>query len=330
MISRLLLFIGILSGLALQGCASREGGASSPLDGGDPAIRSRDSSLTAVTDRYGPLVVRQGTFSADSQVRPWSSWWFPYWDSSLFEGIGGKPGALQKYDQLAAKRGLPADASRYEREHFYDPDAPDGRNRTGGWALASLLEREPPSKRSIDGVQFSRGDLKALLIESYSATPVDVYGQVYGGKPGDQIDDLAPDQFHKFLEVVLLQGRRPFVLDEDAGVPIWADPIYKARVTLKADADDQSLFHVQADLWSVEVRGPKDYDKEGSDEKKIHYTYDLKGHLLVDGSLKVSYGEWTNEYQADHPDFVVELPASPGREGLNPRLDPKLIGQIVL
>lgn len=38
-----------------------------------------------VTTGYGALVVKEGEFTGDTKIIPWSSWWFPTKDKYMFE-----------------------------------------------------------------------------------------------------------------------------------------------------------------------------------------------------------------------------------------------------
>ena len=45
---------------------------------------ARSSTFTSVEAHYGPLIIQDGEFEAEAEVKPWSSWWYPVRDSYLF------------------------------------------------------------------------------------------------------------------------------------------------------------------------------------------------------------------------------------------------------
>src|SRR5262245_42111757 len=101
---RLLRSLGfVISCLSLAGCGDDAFSAlaedSPDLELQADATDAEDTGLVA-TDVYGPLYVEIGRFVGEARIKPWSSWWFPISEDTLFkETPNGDLSPLQKYDQ---------------------------------------------------------------------------------------------------------------------------------------------------------------------------------------------------------------------------------------
>jgi hypothetical protein len=205
-------------------------------------------SLNAVTDQYGPLIVQTGRFSVESQIVPWSSWWFPLNDDYLFQQRGNEKSTLERYDayvSLAQRRN--SRSVDFERNNFYQPHAVAWAGLCDAWAIASIMEPEPKVPLTAAGVTFRVSDLKALVLKTYEAVDsLHIYGQRYEGKWDSVYEDIYPDQFHRFMQAELFQKKLPFTMDYDGGIEVWNTPVWKAQT----DGD----FLIKTGIWTNRSR----------------------------------------------------------------------------
>ncbi len=290
----------------------------------------RDAIFTSVTADFGALVVREGELDASADTKPWSSWWYPLRETTLFQGTDGQLSPLEKYDAYVGKnRPARSYAADFERKNLYDPEAASWEGLCNAWSLASLVEPEPVRPATLDGIAFSIGDQKALLLKTYEdVEALKIYGQRYNGDATSVFDDIYPDQFHRFLQHSLFEHHRPFIMDKDPGIEVWNTPVYRAITRLKRDAADAHVFH--ADTWVYGASTHVDsYDFVGTLSTTIEYTYDLFGEPQADGSLKVAYGSWTGDSVNFHPDFVTPIPDRKVRGTRNREIDPAVVDEIL-
>lgn len=346
--ARNLILGGIIVGILSAGCGSKKLDQTPPappsiqqaeLPAPPPPLAQSQAPLVGrpVTDVYGNPIVQDGEFYAESKVKPWSSWWFPSNDSYLFAGSGGRPGPLEKYDAWVKKvHGTDPKSANFERENLYDPMGGSWEGLCDAWARAAVLEVEPvpgsPSKPQfeIDGVTFSLGDLKALMIKSYEGLEgLKQYGQRNNGFRGDDFDDLYPDQFHRALQAELFENERAIIMDVDPGVQIWNTPIWAAEIRVRRDSSDAGVMHVETRVASSSVYDASQYDLPGSKNVVRIYTYDLHGAARPDGSIEVLWGVWTGPSQQDHPDFISILPTEKVRFSRNKALNIAYIDEIL-
>ena len=296
-----------------------------------PWVETRNPDLLSVTRERGPLRVRAGNQERESTRKPWSGWWLPVNSRYLFEGTREKPAPLEKLDRWNQKRGVTSQAADYERRMIYDPNAIAWEGSCDAWAIAALLEPEPLVPLSKDGVEFSVGDQKALLVKSYElAEGKKLYGQVFHGTREGIYDDLYPDQLHRFVETELIEQGRPFVLDKDPGVAVWNTPIWKGQIHVEDDSSDLQVAHVTMTLWGADP-WVRSMDEVGTRSIALEYTYDLVGERASDGALQVHYGFWTSTPSGPnsvelHPDFVATVPDRVAQRGSrNPEIDPSAV-----
>lgn len=307
-----------------------------------------DPALSAATREFGPSVIPLGHLpleaTAEADDQPWSSWWFPKLDRDLFDdGLGTS--TLEKYDLVrAALTGKPSKAARFEKAG-YNSERPRWEGLCDAWAIAATVFEEPKAARSIKlpngtTVNFSVGDLKALLLESVDSVPLDslkVYGQKFtGNADGWYYPDIFPQELFRYVEKQLFERHKMFVMDHDPGVEVWSEPVYKATYRFEAvpGHDDQ----LAGKLWLFSATSYSDKtqkDRVGRQEMVREYDFLLYGHPDSAGNLVVQWGEWIKgdlvDSRRDHPDFVYHV-ADPGafhRSSQNPEIDPKIVDKIV-
>jgi len=301
--------------LAIVGCG--RGGAKPDSNGGF-IIPGRSDKYLGVSKTFGPSVVYSGEWEAEIGQRPWSAHFYPVSSNALFDGSSSP---LRKYDEYLKKAHNQAVSSaKFERERLYDPGASDEVNLSKAWAIASILEQEPRKPITLNEIQFQVGDLKALLIKSYEVLEgAGILGEVNDGGEGIDAMDLYPDQFHRYLQIMLGEKRQAFVLDTFASPEAWYRPAYRAFSKIAADAGDPRLMHVETWVWLADLNVP-DPNFVGTVPLIQTYTYDLYGEPRSDGGLEVRYGVWTDVSATEHPDFVMQLPIEKKRKSRNEEL----------
>ncbi|MBI3558170.1 MAG: hypothetical protein HY074_18040 [Deltaproteobacteria bacterium] len=169
--------------------------------------------------------------SAVVTPQPWAGYWFPYTASGIYS-------AAAKYDEanlseIKARGGSTADyqpLAVWEAGN-HGPSAPRLESWFGhcnGWAASAISVPEPRAGKMIDGIEFSVGDLKALLAESW----LEFAGDFVGTRVNDKQDfstaafwDVVPAQFHLMLVNLVGKQNRGLIIDRHTGAEIWNQPL---------------------------------------------------------------------------------------------------------
>lgn len=289
----------------------------------------RSDKTFLVTDKYGPLQVRVGEYLGEAATTPWSSWWYPLNDKTLFKNPNGGPSTLEKYDYYASVRfNEDTRAAQFEEQELYRPGEVNWAGLCHAWAIAAVLHPEPAVERSFGGVKWTVADQKALLLKSYErATGIAeiMYGGRYTGSRDDDYDDIYPDQFHKLAQNHLMENKRPFLMDYDARQPVWTVPVYKVRFFIEKRDEESALVSAWVTFASAQV---KDLNFVGTKRVVKNYKYILKGKWS-NGALNVKSGEWIEESSADHPDYLISFPDSIKRGSNNTEIKTSIVDSIV-
>ncbi|RLA64429.1 MAG: hypothetical protein DRQ88_03720 [Epsilonproteobacteria bacterium] len=293
-------------------------------------VRPVGSGHEAVTERYGKLIVTEGDFTAESDNKPWSSWWYPRYEKTLFEDKGRNDlSTLSKYDRFARKSGQRrSNARNYEEQNLYTERAVDWAGLCDAWALASIMAEEPVRSVRKKGITFTVKDLKALVIKTYSKTNLKGhFGQRNNGAWDDHYEDIYPDQFHKFFQVELFEKRKPFIIDYDAGMQVWNVPVFKVKTKITADPQRDNMVNVKTFIWYASPF-VKDLNFVGIRPITKIYKYKLFGRWTRQG-FEVSGGQWMKESRRDHPDFVMAKPDRIKRGSFNKELQADIVDKIL-
>lgn len=278
----------------------------------------------AVTTYY----IQAGERSAEAERKPWSSWWYPHWQDTLFQGKNGESSTLEKYDAFAARVNRRTRAAEYERTKLYDPRAVSWSGLCDAWAIASIMEPEPKTNVTHNELVFRVGDLKALLLKTYEKVPpLTSIGHRFNGEWNDVYGDVSPDQLHRIIETELIGKRRAFIIDEDAGPEVWNEPAWKVMTRVIRVDGQPSLARVQTWLFLASPH-VEDRDYVGTLEDSREYTYDLEG-VWEGERFQVKSGKWTDRSQWDHPDYAIILPERMQRGSFNTEIDPALVDLIL-
>jgi hypothetical protein len=311
-----------------------------------------DPSLTRITRDFGrskiqPPATLVRSPIAEAGVKPWSSWWYPKFEDTLFSTPGGIS-PLEKLDvyrdaHFKSRRPEGTGAAAFEaRKH--DPRALAWEGMCNAWSLASILAPEPKIARSFQigkrEITFSVGDQKALLLKTFeglSDREVQVYGQKFtGNHEGWVHPDIFPDQFHRFIEVQLFDRRMPFIMDHDAAVEIWNVPVYKANYSMGPVEGMPHAIQVRMWLYSATSTQKSEMDFVGTKETIREYHYILFGDPLPDGSLEIHSGVWIKgsngvDSRKDHPDYFLtaSVSGSGSRQSFNPYVHSDVVDRII-
>lgn len=303
----------------------------------DNVAPTRPSGIpfTRAVMKYGKAVVKEGKIIASSDIKPWSSWWYPTHDRQIFEESDeGEISTLQRYDQYAKKIKPNSGSSRdFEEDEVYDPQSGGWAGLCHAWALASIMEDEPTKEVVKNGIKFRIQDLKALLLKSYEGSyPKETYGQRNNANWDSVYEDIYPEQFHTILNAELFEKKRPFLMDFDAGFQVWNVPVYRAKVIVEKDPDNSSVVHVNTFL-TVATPYVNDPNYVGTTTLTFSYKYDLYGSWEAPDRFVVDYGIWVKRGMIDsrrnHPDFIVVKPDSIKRRTKNEFIDIALVDEIL-
>ncbi len=304
-------------------CAT-SGGNDCPTDGGTDSNESTRADATTPKTYYIPV----GERSAEAQKKPWSSWWYPHWQDTLFQGKNNDLSTLEKYDAFAAHVNRRTTATEYERASLYDPRAVSWSGLCDAWAIASIMEPEPVKPLRKGDILFRVGDLKALVLKTYEKIPpLTAIGQRFNGEWNDVYADVSPNQLHHVIETELIGKRRAFIIDEDPGPEVWNEPAWKVTTRIERVENEPTLARVHTWLFLASPH-VDDRDFVGTLDDSREYTYDLEG--VWDGDrFQVKSGRWTDRSQWDHPDYAIILPERIQRGSFNPQIDPAIVDLIV-
>jgi hypothetical protein len=332
---RLLCSLGFfISCLSLAGCGD-DAFAEIAEDSPDPEflayVPDTEKAGLVATDVYGPLYVDTGRFVAEAEIKPWSSWWFPISEDTLFkETSDGDLSPLQKYDRYC-RTVLQTDtnAADFERARIYKPNAPGWAGLCDAWAIASIMEPEPKQAVDRNGIHFTVADLKALLLKTYErAAELTHFGNRNDAQWNDEYADIDPHQFHRFLQVEMFEKKSPFVMDHDAGYEVWSCPVWKAVTKIDRSTDQPDIVHVQTWLLSASPH-VNNRNFTGTLQVVNMYTYDLIGQWEADNRFLVTSSRWTERSRWDHPDFLIVKPSSLTRQSRNPQIDVAAVDAIL-
>jgi len=311
-----------------------------------------DPALNRVATDFGPSIIEVPQVLvrspvAESKIKPWSSWWYPRYETTLFQSAAGLS-SLEKLDiyrEAYSGTRYPegTGAAAYERKR-HEPSSLSWEGLCNAWALASILSPEPQTPRTIrlgrHDLTFTVGDQKALLLKTYEALPdteVQAYGQKFTGNHDGWIyPDIFPDQFHRFVEVQLFERSQAFIMDHDPGVEIWNVPVYKANFSMSPVVGRNDAVQVRMWLYSASATEKSELDFVGTRETIREYHYILFGTPLPGGKLQVHSGVWIKgpngvDSRKDHPDYflAVSKQAAQARQSFNPFISPEVVDQVI-
>lgn len=294
---KLALLLSLIMSMTFAACGKQEAleEAADDTPGGIMTMALSERNLAKIVSAHSSAIVRP---------TPWASWWWPY-------GSNGIAGPGEKYDTIYKRylesRGV--DTSNYQgvadwERMRHSPRAPMFEGWFGhcnGWSAAALNYPEPREPKVIDGVEFSVGDQKALISESWMEFTGDFVGRRVNDKgdfSSDRYWDVAPAQFTLILANIVSGGNRGIIFDRHTGDQIWNQPLVAYRFhPIKPDdylgahpaAPDVYRVNMRATItWSEDRVGRDDITPEFNPEKpssKFFTSRTLDYELWLDGPV---------------------------------------------
>lgn len=280
---------------------------------------------------------------------PWAGYWWPYDDG----GIGD---AAEKIDDAFNVSNY---ASAWERQrHGEGRNAANWWGHCNGWATAAIMESEPRSAVSRNGVRFGIDDRKALLSEYWMESGSDFIGRrVWNSRDRTSAAfwDVVPAAFHLLLTNIVGRNRQSVIIDRYTGAEVWNQPLAAYQVYPITREDDlgphpryRNLHRVNVTTtiwWLNDEVEPDDLtpefrwkDDDFFEKRTLRYElwldappeFDSSGKLVASGNIVLTNrgvgGQWKNGLGREalldsHPDFMW-IPLSYKRSSgyKNPRI----------
>ena len=294
------------------------------------AYKEREFQVVAgIMKEFGDLYIGEsvrnstGTQLAEdySVPMPWGGYWYPLRADDLF---GGTDSPMRKFD-----RATHIQSSDWEVAHKIT-SSETWEGLCGAWAVASVSTKEPDHEVIYNGESFSISDQKALLTKAFEHYPTKNYGIRYNGDAeSDGLrSDIRPEAFHRIAESYLREQKKPFIIDDDAGIEVWNKPVYRMRTVINKDPEKANAFTVQTWLWLVrqrfEIKDDKTSDADRLAPPPLTYRLYVDPLDTNAGKFRVIAGEWLGDSLENHPDYVM-VPVTGGKpESANPILNQKL------
>lgn len=291
-------------------------------------FQTRLDDTYKVTKKYGILKVREGEFTGEAKTKPWSSWWYPMNERTLFSHPEGEPSTLEKFDYYArTSLRQETQAAFVEEQEVYRPSEVTWAGLCHAWAIAAVLHPEPTATKNLGGVKWTVADQKALLLKTYEkATGIAdiMYGGRYNGGREDDYDDIYPDQFHRLAQHHLVENQKPFLMDYDPRHPVWTVPTYKVKFIIEKQDEETAKVSAWVSFASPHV----DFNFIGTKRVVKNYKYLLKGRWS-NGVMTVKSGEWIEGSKEDHPDYLISFPDSIERGSRNGEIKTSIVDRIL-
>lgn len=187
--------------------------------------------------------------------------------------------------------------SAWELLNHWSPAGSSWFGHCNGWAAAAILTHEPRDAVSVDfgdnhEVEFSVGDQKGLLSETYYSQLSGFYGARYNGDEDEDISDLSPKAVIQLLSTFIGQRGVPLVFDTSANEEVWNFPAWSYQLTLtetaaSAGTDASGLVNINTagieelkTLWGVnDIRAERiiDYREANGPFQTLEELVDVSG-----------------------------------------------------
>lgn len=255
---------------------------------------------------FFPCLSDAKIIEAQADFTPWSGYWWSTNGGGLANGYGtwGEPSPLGKYEQFTLGS-YPWQASEWELNNHFDPNAPAWYGQCHAWASAASFENIDIVPSVINDILFRVGDKKGLLTACHHDDPA-------VRAPGDAVS------FHTFLLQYLLEGHRAFVADLGGATEAWFYPIYRFSMDISETSSSQL---VRCQVWYADDLVAPDF--KGTVEHTAYYEY----RLDLNSKGEIVAGEWLNASVNTHPKSVF-YPLSP--QAANPFIDYSKIKNIAM
>ncbi|MFT7622921.1 MAG: hypothetical protein ACI9WU_002096 [Myxococcota bacterium] len=127
------------------------------------------------------------------------------------------------------------------------------------WAAAAIVEPEPRQTTTVDGIEWTAGDVKGLITEAYMEINSSFWGSRNNyhedEKSREAVDfkDLTPAQFHILFADQLGNKDTSFVIDRYTGDQVWNQPVkgFKAEIEVLNEGEaTRKTIQVTEYPWS--------------------------------------------------------------------------------
>jgi hypothetical protein len=263
---------------------------------------------------------RTVTYNAQASGTPWAAYWYPKRTRFMYEA-GDAP--LRKLDNWLANQGKESRIVGWEEDNF-DIAAAEWEGLCDAWAMASVMTLEPKKDVTIDGINFTPSDLKALTIKYFEGYKPKVYGRRYQGLAATDglIQDLRPEAFHRLVEEYIGNRKQPIIIDEDPGPEIWSKPVFRMAINIMKDPNKPQALLVKAYPWMIRQRAVVDNSPTSLAMDLAAPTYEYRLYYdattAADGRLKIIAGEWLSASLNFHPDMVFLPQGQDNKDQINP------------
>ncbi|MFZ9595339.1 MAG: hypothetical protein ACO3A2_04610 [Bdellovibrionia bacterium] len=236
-----------------------------------------------------------------TEPTPWAGYWWPYTQNGIAAGaFGGGGSPAGKYD---AARGNKTRSQEWEiKKHgMYVPRVQSWWGHCNGWCAASALFPEPNEPVSVNGIQFSIGDLKALLTEVGMSVNADFFGERLDSDDPNSPKywDTVPDQFFLVLTHYIGKLKRAVLIDRYTGSQIWNQPLAGYRMEYpspsdylgnSAEAPQVYRILLTSTIWWLNDAVPPDvqthpFQFETDDPSGVFQSRTLRMELWLDGPV---------------------------------------------
>jgi hypothetical protein len=123
------------------------------------------------------------------------------------------------------------------------------------------------------------------------------YGQRYNG-PGDDPDDIYPDELWRVLKLYVKQQGVPLILDIDRLEEVWNYPVYAYKVEF-VPAGGGDTYQCRMDIWMADDGVEPGYVGTKVAKQSYEFTCKMRQGAVVAGS-----GKWVGASKENHPDFA--------------------------
>ena len=183
------------------------------------------------------------------------------------------------------------------------------------WVGAAILEPEPMSAVTLNGVTFSVNDLKALLLSQYDRTKMVALGgrchtQVVtrdrdGRLSQPQCRDTNAGSFFVILTNMLGMRELPIAFDRTYDFEVWSRPVVAYRILAEEEIDEQTAIEKLGGDTSKSYKTQYDSSEAISWRRvKMTVSYLTESSASTEGPLVGRLSEYTHQ---DRYDMILEL-----------------------
>lgn len=245
--------------------------------------------------------------SARAETMPWVGAWWPFKANGIAARHSGSSSPAGKHD---AARGLTRNAQGWESKWHGSglPKIEGWWGHCNGWSVASALYPEPRETRTVNGVEFSPADIKALLTEAgmganseFFGNRVD-FGQHYNNHPEW---DVIPNMYFLVLTNYMGKLKQKVLIDRYTGRQVWNQPLAAYEFTYPEPADYLGAHPTAPNVYRINLRsriwwasdevGADELTEEFAREESRHFNSRelrmevwLDGPVVFDGSGKIT------------------------------------------